>query len=369
MTSYEQLKKYDDLAIENFEAKKKYEKVKDKENAKLHKEKTAGYDKLAFDILENMNIINLYKDQISRENTRAMRSVRYFYYRRRLNIPLQEKEDYAVELIKMALQQSERPSLSCSFGIDSMVTLHLTRRALVELGRDPSDIEVVWCNTLNEFPEVRLFSKRMEKEWDLNLKIQLPEKPLKKIINEHGGVDSSYFFSRKGSRTNNKRQLSEKCCGVLKHKPMQKAIKENDWDLQLNGVRADESSVRLRSCLRDGEYYYSSAEWKAFLCRPISWWNEEEVWQYVAKHNIPFPEMYDNNLIQEYPDNLDNLINTYIEELNELNVDIDKLKEKQLAGVNKQQSLLLKRMKFKLFTPRVGCLACPIPWCILRALW
>lgn len=354
--SKEKMLEYDKLAEEHFELKKKYDREKDKEKSKYHKEQFEKYDMLAFKELQklNLNISGLYNEQVSKENARAKRVTRYYHYRLHKTATLQEKERWAIDIIKMALQRASKPVVSCSFGIDSVVTLYLTRKALEELGRDPSDIQVVWCDTLNEFPEVRLFAKQLEKEWNLNLLIQRPKKPLKKIIEEHGGVDSSYFFARKGDRRNGQ-PLSEKCCGILKHEPMKRAIKENDWDLQINGVRADESTTRLRACLRDGEYFYSVAEWKAFSCRPISWWTEKDVWDYVEQEKIPYASMYDNNLIQEYPDDIEKVIHIYEDKLKSVHIDIEKLREKQLGNVNRKQALVLKNIKgFKLFTPRVG---------------
>lgn len=368
------IEEYNKVATAHFEEKKRYDLLKKrskkdddkipyyKEQSNHHKKLFEKYDRLAFkEMLDRkVDIIKFYDEQVSRENTRALRSTRYYHYRLHKNVSVNEKERWAIDLIKLALTRSKSPELSCSFGIDSIVVLYLTRKALVELGRDPSDIQVVWCDTLNEFPEVRLFAKEMEKKWNLNLLIQKPKKPLKKIIKEHGGVDSSYFFTRKGDRTNG-RPLSEKCCGTLKHEPMQRAIRENNWDLQINGVRADESTTRLRTCLRDGEYYYSSSEWKAFMCKPLSWWLEEDIWDYVEQENIPYAKMYENNLIQAYPHNLDEMIDLHIDKLKELNIDIEQFGNRQLITTTRKQAIFIKKLGVKMFTPRVGCLACPIP--------
>lgn len=65
--------------------------------------------------------------------------------------------------------------------------------------------------------------------------------------------------------------------------------------------------------------------------------------------------MYDNNLIQEYPDDIEKIIHTYENKLKAVHIDIEKLREKQLGNVNRKQALVLKNIKgFKLFTPRVG---------------
>lgn len=294
--------------------------------------------------------------------TRADKDTRYFnFHRDKEGISINEKERFAIELLKRALEKSDHPVVSCSFGIDSIVSLYLTRKALVEMGRDASDVQVVWNDTLNEFPETRMFAKELKDEWNLDLVITRPKKVLKKVIDDNGGITSDYFTARKGSRKEGK-PLSEKCCHHLKHQPMKWAIKDHTWDLVINGLRADESTQRLRAGLRDGEYFYSSSEWKAYVIRPIMWFTETDIWEYVFKEGVPYNPVYDHNTIMSYPEDTVSLVSQYEEQLYDLKLDVTKLKEKQLAHVNKQQSIFLKEIGFTLSRPvRVGCMMCPIP--------
>ncbi|WJV20825.1 phosphoadenosine phosphosulfate reductase family protein [Rossellomorea marisflavi] len=335
-----------------------------KELIKFHKAEFEKYDTLAYKEMkkENVDVSKMYLDQTKKGTTkesRADRSVRYYHYRDWNTASLEEKERWGIDLVKASLQRSANPVVSCSFGIDSIVTLYITRKALEELGRDPSEIQVIWNDTLNEFPEVRMYANQLVKDWNLNLIVSKPKMPLKKVIEKHGGVDSSYFFTRKGDRRNG-RPLSEKCCGTLKHEPMKRAINENNWDLVINGLRSDESTQRLRAGLRDGEYFYSNTEWKAFVCRPIMWMTEEDIWDYVEIEKIPYNDLYDQNTIKKYPQDLESVIKSYIEDLHKTNIDIDKLKAEQLSKVTKKQAFLLEKIGFKIYTPRTGCMQCPV---------
>lgn len=355
--SYEELSL---LSVKVFTERKLHDKNKDKDLAKIAKAKLLLVDTETQKRLDKLNLNDLYSQEVSKETTRANRGVRYYRYNKWHTTSLEEKARWGIDLIKMSLQGKKKPVVSCSFGIDSMVTLYMTRQALIELGRDPSEMQVVWNNTLNEFQEVREYAKLIEEEWGLKLLITKPKKPLKKIIDEHGGVDSSYFFTRKGDRTNG-RPLSEKCCGTLKHEPMKRAIKENKWDLVINGLRSDESSQRLRAGLRDGEYFYSSAEWKAFVCRPIMWMKDEEIWDYVEQEKIPYNGLYDKNTVLNYPENNEEIIEKNKTRLESVGIDIQLLKDQQLLNFNKKQSFVLVDLGYKMFTPRTGCQMCPIP--------
>lgn len=171
--------------------------------------------------------------------TRADKPTRYSHFEadKANHTDLSEKERRTIDLLKMALSRAKNPVVSCSFGIDSVLTIYLVRKALSELGRDPSDIDVIWNDTVNEFPEVRKYAKQLTSDWNLRLITTKPKKSLKRIIDDNGGISSDYFTARKGDRRNGQ-PLSEKCCGTLKHEPMKRAIKEHKWDLVINGLRA-----------------------------------------------------------------------------------------------------------------------------------
>lgn len=303
---------------------------------------------------------NVVKGRAKWQGTRAEKEVRYAHFNEHKEASFLEKERWAIDLMKMALSRAENPVVSCSFGIDSIMVLFLARKALVEMGRDPRELAVVWNNTLNEFPEVRAFADTITEAWELNLTVTKPKKALKKIIDDNGGIDSSYFTARKGARGDGE-PLSEKCCNTLKHEPMKRATKENEWDLILVGLRADESMQRKLASLRDGEYFYSSGTWNGtMMCRPILWMTDDDVWAYVKHYDVPHVGLYNNNLIQEYPTDMTKLI-MFKDHIIELGIDYDKLMEQQIQTLDRYQSNFLSKKGFKVFSPRVGCQMCPIP--------
>jgi len=82
------------------------------------------------------------------------------------------KEDgfEAKDLIKQAIERyGEHISVSCSFGKDSMVVLHMALQV------DPN-IKVVFFNTGVEFPETIRLKNRLKDEWNLNLYETTPYK-------------------------------------------------------------------------------------------------------------------------------------------------------------------------------------------------
>ncbi|MGP0579172.1 phosphoadenosine phosphosulfate reductase family protein [Paenibacillus peoriae] len=263
------------------------------------------------------------------------------------------KEERALNLIRTVLRKgieeygdALKVVVSCSFGVDSLLTLHLVRRVSMELG---ISFDTVWNNTLNEYPQTRLYAKKLTEEWSLNLVEARPDTTIRKIYEENG-VDT--LLKRKGDRSGgegNKEPVVEKCCGSLKHKPMRKAIKENGWHIMFNGVRAGESRQRWMSARRDGDYFYSSHTWKTWVCRPVLWWTaladsfnygnnrQEDVWNYVRKHGLPYNAIYDMNAV------------------------IDDAYTGKDVIVDRVTAEFLVAKGLNVFMPRTGCMACPIP--------
>lgn len=260
-----------------------------------------------------------------------------------------QKEDRALSMIREVLNKGQmeygsdlKVVVSCSFGIDSMVTLHLVRKVAAEMN---IAFDTVWNNTLNEYPQTRAYAKRMTEEWQLNLIEARPTTTLRKIYEENG-VDS--LFKRKGDRSEGK-PVVEKCCGSLKHDPMKRAIREHKWHIMFNGVRAGESRQRWMSARRDGDYFYSRSEWKTYVCRPILYWTaltdsfnygnnrQEDVWEYVRKHDMSYNAIYDMNAVID-------------ESYTGTNVVVDRVTAE-----------LLTAQGLNVFMPRTGCMACPIP--------
>lgn len=262
---------------------------------------------------------------------------------------LANKEARALAVVTEAIQhvlnihgESARIVVSCSFGIDSIVTLHLVKRVTESLG---ITFDVVWNNTLNEYPQTRKYAQEITKAWSLNLIEARPDTTLRQIYEKHG-VDS--LFKRKGDRSAGE-PVVEKCCGALKHKPMYAAIREHKWHLMINGVRAGESRQRWMSARRDADLYFGKKWGGLYVCRPILWWTaisdsfnygntrQEDVWDYVRKYDIPYNPLYDLNAV------------------------LDERYTGESAIIPREEAERLVTEGYNVFMPRTGCQACPIP--------
>ena len=67
----------------------------------------------------------------------------------------------------------------------------------------------------------------------------------------------------------------------------------------INGIRADESLIRLASCLskKNENYINSTAVPNVKLCKPIYDWSQDDIFLYFYKKNIKYCGIYDMQVL------------------------------------------------------------------------
>lgn len=193
---------------------------------------------------------------------------------------LKNKESQALELIKKALSEHEKPFLSCSFGKDSLVVMHLVHRINKE-------IPIVWARTGVNHPTVYKVVDHYKK---LGYKIieANPDYSFWEIVNKYGWPI--------GARNTGSNTAVTQCCKELKKKPM--ARKTENFDLEFNGLTAFESWTRYCRLKADGLYKFVKSRGKKgrYVCMPIGFWHTNDVWDYIQKYNILYPDVYNEEL-------------------------------------------------------------------------
>jgi phosphoadenosine phosphosulfate reductase len=82
----------------------------------------------------------------------------------------------------------------------------------------------------------------------------------------------------------------DKCCGLRKVTPLKRAL--SDVDCWVAGLRREQSSSRRGAKMID--WVLRHGLWKA---NPLADWTEREVWNYIARHDVPYNSLHD----QGYP--------------------------------------------------------------------
>ena len=173
---------------------------------------------------------------------------------------MQQKISHSLSLIANAVDEyGDRIGVACSFGKDSMVTLHLCRTI-------NTNIQVFSILTPYKPLETKQYGAIIARDWKLNLKVR--EAPIK---------DGGALYL----------EDVEKCCNYYKVEQFKKIIKELDLHAWISGLRRTEGTEHR-------EKFTDEIESKGELIKinPILQWTEAEVWLYHAINNIPVHPLY-----------------------------------------------------------------------------
>lgn len=200
--------------------------------------------------------------------------------------------------------------VSFSGGKDSTVLLHIVRE-------DYPGIKAVFCDTGLEFPEIKEFVKTFD-----NVDIIRPEMIFNEVIKKYGYPMISKEVSRKISdvqrgvkwvkkyvdgtaRTSDGKKsrycvdkyapiidmdfkVSAMCCGVMKKEPL-KVYQELTKRRPIVATMACESQLRFINWLNVGCNAFESKDPKS---KPLSFWTENDVLQYIKQNNIEIAKPY-----------------------------------------------------------------------------
>jgi phosphoadenosine phosphosulfate reductase len=79
----------------------------------------------------------------------------------------------------------------------------------------------------------------------------------------------------------------DKCCGIRKVTPLKRAL--SDVDAWVAGLRREQSTSRRGAKKIDWDLRHGL--WKA---NPLADWTEREVWEYIARHDVPYNKLHDS---------------------------------------------------------------------------
>ncbi len=208
-------------------------------------------------------------------------------------------EEEAIFILREVAGAFERPALLFSSGKDSCVVLHLAEKAFKKKVSAPGErprfegrlpFPLLHVDTGHNFPEVIEFRDRRIAEMGERLVVGHLEDSIKR-----GTVRLSHpLESRNGHQT----------------VTLLEAIEDHRFDCLMGGARRDEEKARAKERIfshRDGFGQWQPKEqrpelWSLFNTRikpgehfrafPISNWTELDVWLYIARENIPLPDLY-----------------------------------------------------------------------------
>jgi sulfate adenylyltransferase subunit 2 len=193
-------------------------------------------------------------------------------------------ESEAIHVIREAYAQAQRPALLFSAGKDSVVLLHLARKAFAPLGLPFSVLHV---DTGHNFPEVIAFRDDVAQRLQLKLVVARVEDSI--------------------SRGTVRDQASR---NSLQSVTLLEAIEAHRFDALLGGARRDEERARAKERIFSHRDAFGGWDpkrqrpelWSLYNGKvvqgehmrvfPISNWTELDVWAYIAREKLDLPSIY-----------------------------------------------------------------------------
>jgi sulfate adenylyltransferase subunit 2 len=201
---------------------------------------------------------------------------------------LQKLEAESIHIFREVAAECEKPVLLYSIGKDSAVLLHLALKAFYP-SKPP--FPLLHVDTTWKFREMIEFRDRLAKDLGLDLIVHINQEGVKAGVNP---FDS-------GSRVHT---------DVMKTQGLKQALDRHKFDAAFGGARRDEEKSRAKErvfSLRSAEHRWDPKNqrpepWRLYNTRkrpgesfrvfPLSNWTEADVWDYIAKENIPVVPLY-----------------------------------------------------------------------------
>lgn len=179
----------------------------------------------------------------------------------------------AETVIKWALENfGDRVAVASSFGADDVVLIDMAVRINPE-------VRVFTLDTGRLPYETYDVMDRIKDKYGIKIEVCFPDKNSIRRMVEAEGFNLFY----KGIES---RQL---CCRVRKVEPLKEKLRELDaW---VCGLRRDQAVTRTDVKKVEIDAFSGNI----FKVNPLTDWNEELVWEYIKKNDVPYNKLHDKN--------------------------------------------------------------------------
>ena len=199
---------------------------------------------------------------------------------------LRALESEAIHILREVAGQFDKPVILFSAGKDSVLVLHLARKAFYPA---PLPFSLLHVDTGHNFPEVLAYRDRVVAEGGLRLQ----------VAKVQDWIDDGRLTERPDGTRN-----------PLQTVPLVDTIAEEKFDAVIGGARRDEERSRAKErifSLRDsfggwdprrqrpelwGLYNGRHAPGEHVRVFPLSNWTELDVWNYIETEGIDLPQIY-----------------------------------------------------------------------------
>jgi phosphoadenosine phosphosulfate reductase len=159
--------------------------------------------------------------------------------------------------------------MSSSFGADSAVLLHMATQVI-------PNIKVVFVNTGYLFPQTHTHMEALRLRLNLNVWIYRTKS------------DPIAYLREAGEENPEWRNDVDRCCGVNKNEPFERAMRELQPKAWLRGIRRQQAVSR-----KDRQFVEWSGRFNCFAISPLLNWDRRTIHAYLKKHDLPYHPLFE----------------------------------------------------------------------------
>ncbi len=187
---------------------------------------------------------------------------------------LRFKHSSAEEILNYFLSKyGDKTGLSSSLGAEDQV---LTKM-IVDIRKET---RIFTLDTGRLFPETYDLIDRTNSRYGIKIEVYFPDYREVEELVKKKGVNSFYY-----SIENRK-----ECCHIRKLSPLARALE--GLDVWITGLRREQAVTRKELQVVEWDEKYNILK-----LNPLINWTEQDVWDYIKQHNIPYNPLHD----QSYP--------------------------------------------------------------------
>jgi 3'-phosphoadenosine 5'-phosphosulfate sulfotransferase (PAPS reductase)/FAD synthetase len=193
---------------------------------------------------------------------------------------IERKSQEAIALINQLHENTQGNwYVSCSFGVDSLVTYHLAKA----ISCNPL---AVWVNQgqLAEWPDCLTLKDLMVSE-GMTLEELTPDITLYDWYKTRGIPMAQGMDSKEDKELN----------AALMYRPIERFTQARRLQGYAWGLRGKGESSRRQKLLKQRGLLYQRKEDNIWVASPVGWWSKAEIFAYLDLHELPYPAMYGLN--------------------------------------------------------------------------
>ena len=171
----------------------------------------------------------------------------------------------------LAVCDSKRACLTCSFQAEDMIVLHLLRKRIPQ-------IPVLFLDTGYHFAQTYEHRDRVTKDWKLNLLNVVPRKTVDQQESEFGILY---------------RSDPTRCCQLRKVEPLMQALEP--YEIWFTGLRREQSPTRKN--LKKAEQHRLPGGKTLLKVSLLADWTWGQVWNFVGTNGLSYLPQYDEGYL------------------------------------------------------------------------